>query len=131
MSHYKKGRRFEYKVKNKLEQLGIKVFRLAASKPYDLLAFSKGVAFAIECKNYKITSKTQMESLFNNLEQQIEGTQMVPLVIDVNIFNKLKEFIDKISQLQEPYSHKIIVAQAVIYDLSIEILKKMYEIPSE
>jgi len=51
MSHYRKGRAFEYKVKKELSALGFLVFRVSRSKPLDLIAISpKGRVFLIECK---------------------------------------------------------------------------------
>jgi len=53
---YKKGRKFEYRVMRYIEKEGIDgkkniaVFRLAGSKPTDLIAISDGKAYLIECK---------------------------------------------------------------------------------
>jgi len=57
LSNYRKGRRYEYSVKQKLEELGWTVWRLAGSKPVDLIAFrahkDRPTEIAvIECKNY-------------------------------------------------------------------------------
>jgi len=47
---YRRGRRFEYKVKKYLEGKGYTVLRCAASKPVDLVAIKDGRAILIECK---------------------------------------------------------------------------------
>ncbi|RLI87854.1 MAG: hypothetical protein DRP01_00545 [Archaeoglobales archaeon] len=49
---YKKGARFEREVKRKLESIGLIVFRLARSKPFDLIGFDleRGKIYLIECK---------------------------------------------------------------------------------
>jgi len=52
MSLYRKGRRFEYEIKKILEKMRWTVFRIAASKPVDLVAFRNGDVKIIECKNY-------------------------------------------------------------------------------
>ena len=52
-SRYYKGRRFEYKVKQRLEKKGYLVFRLAGSKPFDLIALKKGEVVFVECKTHK------------------------------------------------------------------------------
>lgn len=49
---YRKGRQFEYRVRNYLEGIGFLVVRSPGSRsPYDLLAISqKGPIFLIQCK---------------------------------------------------------------------------------
>jgi len=53
---YKRGRKFEYRVMRYIEKEGIDgkknvaVFRLAGSKPTDLIVISDGKAYLIECK---------------------------------------------------------------------------------
>lgn len=47
---YVKGRRFEYQVKRLLESQGFTVFRLAGSKPLDLVAVRNGKVMFVECK---------------------------------------------------------------------------------
>lgn len=49
---YEKGRRFEYLVKEKLEQAGYMVIRSAGShSPFDLVAVGKEDIMFIQCKN--------------------------------------------------------------------------------
>jgi len=50
---YRKGYRFEHRVKKYLERFGYKVFRLAGSKPIDLIAIKVGgeAIYYIECKS--------------------------------------------------------------------------------
>lgn len=50
MSSYRKGRRFEYQVRDFLEQLGWVVLRCAKSRPFDLVALKDGKVVLIECK---------------------------------------------------------------------------------
>jgi len=52
MTRYKKGRKFEHKVRKLLEQHSFKVFRCAASKPLDLIAVKNGLVYFIECKSH-------------------------------------------------------------------------------
>jgi len=47
---YRKGYRFEIRVKKFLEKRGYKVFRAAGSKPLDLIAVSSDKIYFIECK---------------------------------------------------------------------------------
>jgi len=47
---YAKGRRFEYRIKKLLEKHGWIVFRLAGSKPLDLIAFQGLKVYFLECK---------------------------------------------------------------------------------
>ena len=61
-SSYVRGRSFEYRVKALLESMGFVVFRLAGSKPFDLIAFGpKGNVYLIECKLRGKPSKYQRE----------------------------------------------------------------------
>lgn len=57
------GRKFEYKVKRKYEEKGYVVFRLAGSKPIDLLAINPNSReiLLIECKTNGYYPKHQME----------------------------------------------------------------------
>jgi len=50
MSKYARGRRIEYKVRDVLSKAGWYVWRLAASKPFDLIAIKNGKILIIECK---------------------------------------------------------------------------------
>ncbi|MEM3943328.1 MAG: hypothetical protein QXJ59_04505 [Thermofilaceae archaeon] len=51
MSSYRKGRRFEYEVRDFLKEKGWLVLRCAGSKPFDLVALKKGLPpLLIECK---------------------------------------------------------------------------------
>ncbi len=62
---YRKGYRFEHRVKKYLEKMGYKVFRLAGSKPIDLIAVKKGgkSIYYIECKTTKYTKRTGVKLL--------------------------------------------------------------------
>ena len=51
-NRYRKGYRFEHRVKRYLEGKGYKVFRIAGSKPIDLIAISGKTVFLIECKSH-------------------------------------------------------------------------------
>lgn len=55
--NYIKGRGFEYRVKRKLEEKGFLVYRLAGSKPFDLIAIGFGEIYAVECKKRDLTTK--------------------------------------------------------------------------
>jgi len=50
MSSYRKGRRFEYRVRDSLEREGFFVARQTRSAFPDLIAIKKGKALLIECK---------------------------------------------------------------------------------
>ena len=59
---YNRGRQFEYQVKNHLEKRGFFVVRSAGSKGlFDLIAVSKGVVLAIQCKLGANISKQKVE----------------------------------------------------------------------
>lgn len=63
INSYKKGRRFEYKVRDYLISKGFFVVRQAKSAFPDLLAINKGICHAIECKVNKYLSKKEKEGL--------------------------------------------------------------------
>lgn len=63
MSKYAKGRRIEYKVKNILSKAGWYVWRLAASKPFDLIAIKNGKILIIECKKGSLLTKIEKAKL--------------------------------------------------------------------
>ena len=67
---YSKGRRFEYKVRDKLVKAGFKVFRCAGSKPIDLVAVSKNsngqpTVLLIECKKSCILPEKDRKKLIH------------------------------------------------------------------
>jgi len=62
MSQYRKGRRFEYYIKQLYKSNGWVVIRCAASKPVDLIAFKQGLVHIIECKT-KMPTKRDRERL--------------------------------------------------------------------
>ena len=47
---YASGRRFEWSVRDKLRKAGFLVYRLAGSKPYDLIIVREGSVLIVECK---------------------------------------------------------------------------------
>jgi len=57
------GRKFEYKVKRRFEDKGYVVFRLAGSKPFDLIAINPNnhEILIIECKTNNYYPKYQMK----------------------------------------------------------------------
>ncbi|MEM4315668.1 MAG: restriction endonuclease [Nitrososphaerota archaeon] len=60
---YRKGRRFEYRVRDLFRRRGWIVIRAAASKPVDLVCLKKGVAILVECKNRKHVSRGEVAPL--------------------------------------------------------------------
>ena len=61
--NYRKGYRFEHRVKRYLEKKGYKVFRIAGSKPIDLIALAPKRVYLIECKSRKRDVKKTIEKL--------------------------------------------------------------------
>jgi len=85
---YKKGYRFEIRVKKYLEKLGYKVFRLAGSKPLDLIAFSRKEVYLIECK-YR---RTNLNNARKKILELSKGIPIYP-IIAVNVNGNIK-FLD-------------------------------------
>ena len=64
-NRYRKGYQFEHRVKRYLERKGYKVFRVAGSKPVDLIAISRNNVFLVECKTHKEKIKKATEKIIN------------------------------------------------------------------
>lgn len=64
MSNYRKGRRFEYRVRNLFKDHGFVVIRAAQSKPIDLVCLKNGKSVIVECKVNK-------QSLSNNGKKEL------------------------------------------------------------
>ncbi len=81
---YRKGYRFEHRVKKHLEKLGYKVFRLAGSKPIDLIAVKIGgkTTYYIECKTTKYTKRTGKKLL--SITKDLPGKPLVAYRDDSN-----------------------------------------------
>jgi Holliday junction resolvase len=73
---YIKGYRFEHRVKRYLERRGYKVFRLAGSKPADLIAVAGDKVYLIECR----THKKGLSKVKERMKKMSEGTMMIPLI---------------------------------------------------
>lgn len=76
MSEYKKGYRFERKVRKYLETLGYVVFRAAGSKPVDLLVFDCNNGYVIECK---VSKKYLRKNDINKLMEIYSRTGLIPI----------------------------------------------------
>ena len=77
MSEYRKGYRFERRVRKLLESYGYVVFRTAGSKPVDLLAFSRDKGYVIECKVHrKYIRKEDIDKLLSICEK----TGLIPII---------------------------------------------------
>ncbi|MHA1721744.1 MAG: hypothetical protein ACTSXW_01570 [Candidatus Baldrarchaeia archaeon] len=63
MSRYSRGRRIEYLVRDILLKAGWYVWRLAASKPFDLIAIRNGEILIIECKKGSVLTKIERTKL--------------------------------------------------------------------
>lgn len=80
MSNYQKGRGAENYIKKRLIATGFKVFRLAGSKPADLIAVSETDMLLIEVKSYRLSENKQQEEA-RKLAEICEGTPMKPCII--------------------------------------------------
>jgi len=63
LSKYSRGRKIEYMVRDLLSQAGWCVWRLAASKPFDLIAIRDGRILIIECKRQSVLTKLERKKL--------------------------------------------------------------------
>jgi len=61
---YAKGRRLEYQIRDLLIENGWLAFRLAGSKPFDVIALKKGQILLVECSHVDMT-KSEMEKLWS------------------------------------------------------------------
>jgi Holliday junction resolvase len=68
--NYRRGRRFEYKLKKELEKYGFLVVRSAGSRsPFDLVALNQSYIFFIQLKYNKKISKQEFEKFYDFAEQ--------------------------------------------------------------
>ena len=74
-SAYRRGYRFELRVRKYLERRGFKVFRCAASKPVDLIAMSPRAVYLVECKLRRPLGKD-----LEKLTEYAKGTPATPIV---------------------------------------------------
>lgn len=80
MSQYRKGRSAENYLKKRLIATGYKVFRIAGSKPADLIAVNETDILLIEVKSYRLT-EGMLQKEARRLADLCEGTPMTPCVI--------------------------------------------------
>jgi len=73
---YRKGYLFELRVKQYLEDNGYRVFRLAGSKPADLIAIKRNKVYIVECKAHKKLTKKDVEKIL----ELVDGVQAQPIV---------------------------------------------------
>ncbi|MCX8203466.1 MAG: hypothetical protein N3H32_04025 [Nitrososphaeria archaeon] len=60
---YRRGRRFEYEVRDLFRSRGWLVIRAAASKPIDLVCLKAGTAVLVECKYNERPSRSELEQI--------------------------------------------------------------------
>lgn len=87
---YRKGYLFERRVKKYLEKKGFRVFRLAGSKPADLIAMKQNKVYIIECK----IEERMRRSAAEKIQELSRGTPAKP-VIALRIKRSIK-FIDPV-----------------------------------
>jgi len=67
---YAKGRRFEYRAKEKLEKAGFYVMRSAGSHGvFDLLAVKPGVVLGVQCKENGRLTKAEFKEIMTTAER--------------------------------------------------------------
>ncbi len=76
MREYRKGYRFERRVRKYLEKLGYIVFRAAGSKPIDLIVITRRKGFIIECK---VSRKYLRKNDISRLMYIHEKTGLIPV----------------------------------------------------
>ncbi|HEW93091.1 hypothetical protein DRN84_02135 [Candidatus Geothermarchaeota archaeon] len=105
-TRYRKGYRFEVRVRKFLEGLGYKVFRSAGSKPLDLIAFSRDRIFFIECK-VRVNRSTLKRS-GSRIIELARGTNAKPLIAFRDENNKIR-FYDPVENREYtiPYIRSI------------------------
>lgn len=92
MSNYRKGRSAENYVKGKLSRMGFTVFRIASSKPADLLAVDATRMFIVEVKNHHL-SQNALHKEADRLWELCKDTPLRPLVIHKD-GNKKYQFVE-------------------------------------
>lgn len=86
---YKKGRAFEYRIRNYFKSHGYLTWRSPKSgSPVDVLAIKKKKIFFIQCKSVKWLIKNEKEELLKISEQ----AGAIPILAVKNAFNREKPF---------------------------------------
>ena len=90
---YRKGRAFEWRVRDYLRGKGYLVVRSAASKgPFDLVALRKGEVLLVQCKYHGYISKKERETLVR--VARMVGA--IPVLASLNNANKRKILITRL-----------------------------------
>lgn len=103
---YIKGRAFEHYIINTLRKQGYYVYRLASSKPFDLIAVKLNKIYAIECKSYEL-SYNQLAQELETLKSKIPEifTPLIAYKDDNHVkFFGVKEVIERIQDLIQQIS---------------------------
>ncbi len=95
-----KGRRFEYYIRDMLRRCGYVVVRLAASKPWDLVASNNLVTYAVECKLGSL-SRGAIEKAYTKLVRALacedgERCAMVPLLFYCDRLGRVRMFTEAV-----------------------------------
>ena len=80
-SNYKRGLRLEHRVRRLLEELGWRAFRLAGSKPFDLIAIRRGRRpLLVECRGgaHPYVPRDRAERLLT-LAEEVDATPLVAI----------------------------------------------------
>ncbi len=88
---YKRGYKFELRVRKYLEDLGYTVFRIAGSKPIDLIALSRDKVYIIECKATKMKN-TNIRRMAEKMVKYTKDTIAIPLLAYRDEDNKIVFF---------------------------------------
>lgn len=75
---YRRGRRFEYEVRDLFRSRGWFVIRAAASKPIDLVCVKKGSTVLVECKYSDRPTRAELEEV-RTISQNIGVTAVIAI----------------------------------------------------
>ncbi|MCS7094220.1 MAG: hypothetical protein NZ988_00185 [Thaumarchaeota archaeon] len=73
---YRRGRRFEYEVRDLFRLRGWFVIRAAASKPVDLVCMKRGSVVLVECKYGDKPTRTELEQV-RFISQSVGATAVI------------------------------------------------------
>ena len=83
----RKGKRFEYRVRDALIEAGFKAYLLSNSKPFDIVAWWHygDIAYIFECKSSKVTKK-----MCDELWRKCEELTVFPFMVSQKKNKELK-----------------------------------------
>lgn len=87
--NYQRGRRFEYKIKNKLESLGFVVLRTSGSHGFaDLVALKDNIVYFMQLKYGAPITKAEQQKMYNIMNHNGWGSYIHFMIVHGRPYKK-------------------------------------------